>query len=284
MPREVNMSAIAPVLEVTWEKLPDDFVLDDTPVDNIAQPMLAAALTESLLVAGRLPATALTTTNYGICATVNGRLVVKAPDWSYVPAIRVPREAVLRSYTPHLQGENLLLVMEFLSDTDGSEYADEATWPYGKWFFYEQILEVPHYVLFDPRVGTLECYRLDEETGCYASRQPDARGRYWVNELGLCLGVWRGIRDHHEGYWLRWWDEHGHLLPWRSEQLELERERVEQERQRAERAEQARRAAIPRLLAAGLTVEQVAAALGLTVEEVHSGCIPKKRSRGAWDN
>jgi hypothetical protein len=39
--------------EVTWEKLPDDFVLDDEPVDNINQPPLAAALTESLELAWR---------------------------------------------------------------------------------------------------------------------------------------------------------------------------------------------------------------------------------------
>ena len=59
---------------ITWEKLPDDFVLDDEPVDNINQPLLAAALTESLEIAGKLPANALTTTNYGICATVNNKI------------------------------------------------------------------------------------------------------------------------------------------------------------------------------------------------------------------
>ena len=73
--------------EITWEKLPDDFVLDDKPVDNINQPSLAAALTESLEIARKLPANALITTNYGICATVNQKMVVKAPDWAYVPSI-----------------------------------------------------------------------------------------------------------------------------------------------------------------------------------------------------
>ncbi|MCG5058498.1 MAG: Uma2 family endonuclease [Limnoraphis sp. WC205] len=52
--------------------------------------------------------------------------------------------------------------------------------------------------------------------------------------------------------------------------LEQERLRAEQERLRAEQAEQARRDAIPRLLEMGLTVEQVAEALGLSVEEVNS--------------
>lgn len=47
-------------------------------------------------------------------------------------------------------------------------------------------------------------------------------------------------------------------------------QRFEEERQRAEEAEQARRDAIPRLLGMGLSVEQVAEALGLSVEEVQA--------------
>ena len=39
---------ISPVaqLQVTWEKLPDDYVLPSEPVDNINQPPLAAGLSE----------------------------------------------------------------------------------------------------------------------------------------------------------------------------------------------------------------------------------------------
>jgi len=47
-------------------------------------------------------------------------------------------------------------------------------------------------------------------------------------------------------------------------------QRFEEERQRAEKAEQARRDAIPRLLGMGLSVEQVAEALGLSVEDVQA--------------
>ena len=107
---------------IIWDRLPDDFILDNEPVDNINQPPLAAALTESLEIAGKLPVHALVATNYGICATVNQKMVVKAPDWTYIPSIRVPREEVKRSYTPQLQGDLPLIVMEFLSDTDGGEY------------------------------------------------------------------------------------------------------------------------------------------------------------------
>ncbi|NES25178.1 MAG: hypothetical protein F6K41_41320 [Symploca sp. SIO3E6] len=39
-------------LKVAWEKLQDDFKLPDDPVDNVNQPALAAALTDSLNQAG----------------------------------------------------------------------------------------------------------------------------------------------------------------------------------------------------------------------------------------
>jgi Uma2 family endonuclease len=220
------VTAIAPYT-VTWEKLPDDFVLDDEPVDNINQPPLAAALTESLELAGRLSDRALTTTNYGLCATLNQQIVVKAPDWGYVPQIQVSRQEVKRSYTPYLQGEPPVLVMEFISDTEGGEYSTKPTFPPGKWFFYEQILRIPSYAIFEPDTGTLELYRLDD-AGRYQLQPADDNQRYWVTEMDLFLGVWQGTRENRTGPWLRWWDAEGNLLLWGAE-------RVEQERQRAER-------------------------------------------------
>lgn len=221
-------------LTVTWEKLPDDYVLPDDPLDNINQPFLAAALTQSLDLAGRLSDTALTPTNYGICATVNGKIVVKAPDWAYVPQIKVPRQDVIRSYTPQLQGENLAIVMEFLSDSDGTEYSSKPTYPPGKWFFYEQVLQVPNYAIFEPASGALELYRLDD-TGRYSLQPANEQQRHWIPEMNLFLGVWQGTRENRMGYWLRWWDESGTLLLWGAELAEQERQRAEQERQRAER-------------------------------------------------
>jgi Uma2 family endonuclease len=228
------MVTSAPPYKITWEKLPDDFVLDDEPVDNIYQPPLAAALTESLENAGRYPATALITTNYGICATLNDQLVIKAPDWSFVPALQVPREDVQRSYTPRLQGEIPAIVMEFLSDTDGSEYSSKPTYPPGKWFFYEQILQVLNYAIFTPATGALEVYRLGGDRR-YSLQQPDEAGQYWVAEMNLFLGVWQGERENRTGFWLRWWDEQRNLLLWGIEATEQERQRAEQERQRADR-------------------------------------------------
>ena len=53
-----------------------------------------------------------------------------------------------------------------------------------------------------------------------------------------------------------------------AQRAEHERQLAEQERQRAEQAEQARKNAIPKLLEMGLSVEQIATALSLSVEEV----------------
>ncbi len=220
---------------ITWELLPEDFILDDEPVDNVNQPPLAAALTESLELAGKLPSTALATTNYGICATVNEKIVVKAPDWAYIPTISVPREEVKRSYTPHRQGNIPVVVIEFLSDTEGSEYSSKRTYPPGKWFFYEQILQVPNYIIFEPESGTLEVHCLDE-SGKYNLGSPNENNRYWLTQMKLFIGVWQGTRENREGYWLRWWDEGGNLLLWGTELVEQERQAKEKERQAKETA------------------------------------------------
>lgn len=225
--------ADTPPLKVTWEKLPDDYVLPDDPVDNTDQPALAAALTHSLELADRLPENSFVFTNYGICATVNDKLVIKAPDWGYVDAIAVPRTEVNRSYTPQLQGGTLAIVMEFLSATEGGEYSIKATHPPGKYFFYERVLKVPHYAIFEPTSGTLELYRLSEAG--YRLQPPDENQRYWISEMNLFLGVWQGSRENRTGFWLRWWDQQGSLLLWGTEQIERERQRVQQERQRADR-------------------------------------------------
>jgi hypothetical protein len=220
------MLVTSPNIQIGWEKLPDDFRLPNDPVDNINQPSLAAALIESLQIAKRLPDCTLTPTNYGICATVNGKIVVKAPDWAYIPAITVPRSDVVRSYTPQLQGDVPALVLEFLSDTDGGEYSVKETYPPGKFFYYEQILQVPSYGIFEPEAGILEFYRLTDEKR-YHLESANEQSRFWIPEIQLFLGVWQGTRENRQGYWLRWWDEQGNLLLWGTEQVEQERQRTE---------------------------------------------------------
>ena len=211
---------------ITWEKLPDDFPLPDDPVDNINQPLLAAALTESLEVAGRIQPSMLIGTNFGICATVDGKLVILAPDWFYICSVlplTLPPNQNRRSYTPRLQGEVPAIVMEFLSETDGGEYSIKAKYPPGKWYYYERILQVPMYGIFEPEAGWLEVYQLDA-SGRYQLASPDANGHYPIADIGLFLGVWQGNKANRTGYWLRWWDEAGQMLLWGTERLQQERQ------------------------------------------------------------
>jgi Putative restriction endonuclease len=217
---------------VTWEPLPRDFQLEDNPVENDGQPLLAGALRESLELSGFIQPQMLIVSNFGLCATIDEQIVVKAPDWLYVAATQ-PTESTRRSYTPHAEGDVPSIVMEFLSDVDGSEYSVKRTFPPGKWFFYEQILRVPIYVIFEPEGGLLEFYQLENER--YELVLPDPDGRHWIAAMNLFLGTWRGEKEGRSGYWLRWWDESGNLLSWAVEQIEQERQRAEQEREQKER-------------------------------------------------
>jgi Uma2 family endonuclease len=218
---------------ITWEVLPADYILPDDPVENIQQPTLAAALTDALGSAGRIQPQMLIGSNFGLVATVNKKIIVKAPDWFYVPQVQpVAADIIRRSYTPNLEGEPVAVVMEFLSDTDGGELSVRSTPPYGKLYFYEQILKVHTYVTYDPYEPSLEVRCL--ENGKYTLQSADANGRIWIPEIDLFLGIWQGERLCQTTNWLRWWDKEGNLLLWSQEQAEQEHQRAEQERQRAD--------------------------------------------------
>ncbi len=234
----------APV--ITWEPLPDDYVLPDDPVENIEQPFLAAALTDALDAAGWVQPEMLIASNFALVATVNRKTVVKAPDWLFVPKVYPAREdRVRRSYTPYAEGDPVAVVVEFLSETETGEYSVRPFFPYGKLYFYEHILRVPTYVIFDSATAALEVRQHQGDR--YVVVEPDAQNRVWIPEMNLFVGVWHGKRMEITTHWLRWWDKDGHLLLWHSELAEAERQRAEQERQRAEqerqRAEQERQRA-----------------------------------------
>ncbi|CAD5963775.1 hypothetical protein PCC9214_03360 [Planktothrix tepida] len=219
---------------ITWEKLPDDFILEEEPVENTAQPLIAGALRESLELAGLIQPEMLIASNFGLCATMNGELVIKAPDWVYIKQVKsIEPETTRKSYTPNLQGDIPSIVIEFLSETEGGEYSVKRSYPPGKWYFYEQILQVPIYAIFEPITGQLEVHSLQNSR--YELDKINENNCYWIEDLKLFLGVWQGEKEQRNGYWLRWWDEAGNILPWGVEKVEQERQRAEQERQRAEK-------------------------------------------------
>ena len=213
----------------------------------------------------------------------------EAPDWFYVPNVPPNLDGQYRrSYVLWREHIAPLIALEFASG-NGDEERDRtplsrtdegvATKP-GKFWVYERVMRIPYYGIYEINSGRLEVYRLID--GYYQLLELNERGHFPIALLGVELGLWQGNYQNQTMLWLRWWDEEGNLLLIGDERAELERlrgeqqrERAEQERLRAESAEQARQAefqarrdAIPRLLGMGLSAEQVAEALSLSVEEV----------------
>jgi Uma2 family endonuclease len=223
--------------EIIWEKLPANFILPDDPVESIAQPLLASTLTEALDLASRITSEMLIASNMALVVKINQSTIVKAPDWFCVVKVNPVGNTIRRSYSPHIDGEVPAIVMEFLSEEDTSEYSMRPTPSYGKMYFYEQVLQIPVYVIFDPEDGRLEIRTLDP-SGKYEIQALDQNDRFLIESLSLYLGVWHGTRLDRTFYWLRWWDTSGNLLLWGTEKLEQKQELLEAEKQRADLAEQ----------------------------------------------
>jgi hypothetical protein len=141
--------------------------------------------------------------------------------------------------------------MEFLSETAGDEYSNKPTYPPGKWFYYETVLQVPYYAIFEPTSGDLELYRLQED-GHYKIQIMADNGLYWIESMQLFLGAWQGERENRTGYWLRWWDAQGNLLLWGIERADQEAQRADQEAQRADQEAQRAERYRAQLRAAGI--------------------------------
>jgi Uma2 family endonuclease len=130
---------------------------------------------------------------------------------------------------------------------------------------YQNIFRTRDYFVYDPfDPNSLKGWHLDNHF-VYQPLTANEKGWLWCETLGFWLGNWQGTLTRETATWLRFYDQQGNLvlLP-----EEAERQRAENERQRAEQAEQARKEAIPKLLQMGLTVEQIAQALALSIEEV----------------
>jgi len=213
-PRITTIKKMLP--KVVWEVPPPDFEIPDEPMDNFDQSLLAEALRDALSLAKRISKNQFCATSLAVCAKVDGQTITKAPDWFYVPYVH-PLETNRHSYTPNVEGQLPTIVMEFLSDNQRREYNNSPIPPYGKWYFYETILQVPWYVIFDSDDGELEVYHLDR--GCYKKQTADKNGRYWIDSMELFLGVWKGLKEdvYRDTFWLRWWDVTGKRLLWQCE-------------------------------------------------------------------
>ena len=159
-----------------------------------------------------------------------------------------------RSYKQFLE-ENIppQVVFEILSKSNTSKEMQ------AKFNFYERH-GVEEYYLYDPAKNALKGWLKQDN-----QLLPISKMEGWISpRLGSRFETGKGSLELYrpDGQRFETYVE-------TSKRAEQERQRAEQEAKRAEQEAKARRDAIPRLLALGLSVEQVAQALNLSVEEVN---------------
>jgi Uma2 family endonuclease len=175
----------------------------------------------------------------------------KRPDWFAVVGLPKPEKPEMRlSYLIWQEGKAPLIVVELLSPStekeDLGQKLRDTSKPPSKWEVYEQWLRVPYYVTFSRYTDEMRIFALQRTR---YEEVKDHQGRFWIEDVELGLGLWRGSYMGEDRLWLRWYDREGNwvLTPTEQERqrAEQEKERAEQERQRAEqerqRAEQEQR-------------------------------------------
>ena len=224
-----------PSEEVGEPGLPDEF-----------HPLQALLLRKTFQPRRYWPDRVLSAMDLNVYYDVQHPLWYKRPDWFGVVGVsRLYEEQDLRwSYVIWQEKVSPIIVVELLSP--GTEAEDlgqtvrKANEPPTKWEVYEQILQVPYYVVYERYEHQFRAFHLERDrahpTKPYryqALALPDQR--LWLQELELGLGVWQGNYESYDGLWLRFYQASGLWIPTSEEQAEQEKAAKEQQRQRAER-------------------------------------------------
>ena len=218
--------------------LPDDF--------HYFQPQLL----RETFVPDYPPERVYVATDLNLYYDVHHPLRHKRPDWfAVLGAPRLYEERDLRlSYVVWQEGVVPFIAVELLSPrTEAEDLGKNVPTPGeppGKWEVYEQILQVPYYVLFSRYTDEFRAFEL--QGGHYRELSLDAKG-LWLDRIKLGLALWRGEYQGMERTWLRWYDAAGQWLATRDEALSRQAQRIEREKQRTmqerQRAEQERQRA-----------------------------------------
>jgi Uma2 family endonuclease len=202
----------------------------------------------------------------------------KRPDWFLV--VGVPRlydgKGDRSSYVIWQEKVSPIVVVEFLSPgTDTDDLGRFAPKPLAltlsdapplKFVVYEQILKVPHYVVYDKRDNHLRYFRL--VNGAYQEQAiATTNPRLWIPELAIGLGLWEGEFEGLPKVWLRWCDAIGTFFP---TDTEAERSDKEEALWQREQAQQQLQQTALNLLGMGMSIAQVAQVTGLPENEVQA--------------
>jgi Uma2 family endonuclease len=262
--------------------LPDEF--------HDLQPQL---LSRTLRLTGYPSDRYFTASDLNLYYDVKHPLWHKRPDWFLV--VDVPRlydeHDLRRSYVIWQEGRCPEVAIEFLSP--GTEAEDlgpfnaiapsanpararrqaSPTQPPGKFEVYERYLRIPHYIVYSRYTRQLRYFQLIG--GQYQEQALNPQSPLiWLDDLGIGLGIWQGTFEDVPSAWLRWCDAEGTWLLTDTEQARLEKEQAQLEKEQAqlekEQAQTQLLQAAENLLASGMALEQVAAVLGLSLDQVQS--------------
>jgi Uma2 family endonuclease len=135
----------------------------------------------------------------------------EAPDWFYVPNVPPLLEGKKRrSYVMWKELVVPLIALEFVSG-DGAEERDATALldnaKAGKFWVYEQAIEIPFYGIYEVDKASVELFQLVD--GRYQRCVANERGHYPIPVLGVEIGIWQGEYMNQAFPWLRWWDSEG---------------------------------------------------------------------------
>ena len=229
----------------TMYDLPSEFP-EEPGLPDIYHDLQPEFLSSTLLLPNYAINEYFTGSDLNVYYDPNNKLWHKRPDWFLavgVPSLYDGHDMRL-SYVAWQEATNPFVIVELISPgTEDEDFGRTVASPGGpptKWTVYEQILQVPYYLVFNRYTDQLRVFKL--ESGRY-QEQFSADDRLWIPELNLGLGLWygtykAGTHQETERLWLRWYNEDGQWSPTSEEranqQAEVERERAEVERERAE--------------------------------------------------
>ena len=229
------------------EDLPDS---DDTPVDNELQDLIPHVLKGILALIWAERMDWFFGVDMGIYYNPDEPTTPIVPDgFLSIGVPRVTRENLRLSYVLWDEQVIPIMILEVVSQTRRGEYTEKKE-DYAK-------MGVLYYVIYNPlrkKKPRLEVYQLNN--GEYKLLQGEP---VWLAEIGLGIGREEGIYQGINREWLYWYDEQGkrYLTPEERIQESLIQGKI-----------QGKLESIPRLVALGLSLEQIAQALDLDIERV----------------
>jgi Uma2 family endonuclease len=252
---------------------------DDTPVDNFLSAKLQRLLVE-ILYSSEAELTIrkpfLADANVGIFYSIHQPPLV--PDIFLSLDVEVPsdfKQKKNRTYFVWEFGKSPDVVIEIVSNKVGNELGTKLE-KYAR-------MGVTYYAVFDPlqQLGEslLQVFGLSFgryhplEITIVPIENEERKSLYWLEEVGIGLTLWPGEYEGTSDTWLRWCDSQGLVILTGSERAEQERLRAEQAEQQIQQLKQEKQQTISRLFHLGLTPEQIAEALNLSVEEIDAATL-----------